>query len=484
MLFRFRSRAITHALAVSLILFTSLSIHAQAATQSGADEGDPVKLFEMGQDAHARRDYQLALKLYEEALRLKPDFPEAEYQRGAALILLERTVEAEKALRRAVELRPDWALAQSSLGVLLLMHTDRVAEGEKLLAQAIESDKRLPTSLVYMTSNAQWRAQASRGALQALLRLLRGVTEGQNATSSEWVARGRIEGDLGETATALKSFERALGIDSENYTARVARAQLRAKMKDYEGALLDAQAARKMAPLDATLNLLVIDIALQAGKREEARREWEALSAETKLTPEAVALHNAMLTCDETPENRAALERALAETPRDTQLLACLGSAYRRVDPARSLEFYRRAAEVEPRNVDIAVGYAAALVQARRFEEAAIIARRVLAIAPDRYEARANLATALYELKRYAEALVEFRLLAEAKPDLAATYFFIATAHDYLGEYPAALTAYETFLARADEQTNKLEIEKVNLRLPSLRNQIKRGEGVKQKKGT
>jgi hypothetical protein len=74
--------------------------------------------------------------------------------------------------------------------------------------------------------------------------------------------------------------------------------------------------------------------------------------------------------------------------------------------------------------------------------------------------------------------------LAQAKPDLAATYFFIATAHDYLGEYPAALAAYETFLARADEQTNKLEIEKVNLRLPSLRNQVKRGEGVKQKKGT
>jgi tetratricopeptide (TPR) repeat protein len=475
MLFRFRSHAVIHTLAVSLILFASLSIRAQATTH---DEGDPVKLFELGQDAHARRDYQQALKLYEEALKLK-----AEYQRGMALATLDRVVEAEKALRRAVELRPDWALAQSALGTLLLMHTRQVAEGEKLLGQALAREGRLPTGLVYMASNAHWRAEASRDALQALLRLLRGVTEGQMATTDDWTARGRIEGDLGENPEALASFERALSIDSQNFTALSARAGLRAKMKDYEKALADAQAASRLAPLDAALKLQVIDIYLRAGKREEARRAWDALPAETKQLPEAVALGNAMLSCDDTPENRAALEKILADTPRDTSLLACLGAAYRRADPARSLEFYRRAAEVEPRNVELATGYAAALVQARRFDEAVIITRRVLAIAPDKYEARANLATALYELKRYPEALVEFRLLAEAKPSLAATYFFIATAHDYLGEYPAALTAYETFLARADAQNNQLEIEKVNLRLPSLRNQIKRGEGAK-KKGT
>ena len=42
-----------------------------------------------------------------------------------------------------------------------------------------------------------------------------------------------------------------------------------------------------------------------------------------------------------------------------------------------------------------------------------------------------------------------------------------------------ALDAYETFLAHADARTNQLEIEKVNLRLPSLRKQIKLGQGAK-----
>jgi tetratricopeptide (TPR) repeat protein len=163
-------------------------------------------------------------------------------------------------------------------------------------------------------------------------------------------------------------------------------------------------------------------------------------------------------------------------------LFARLGASYRTDDPARALAYYRRAAEIQPESADYATGYAAALVQARRFAEAAGILRRVIAKSPQHYIAHANLATALYELKRYSEALPEYQWLLQAKPELAVTHYFIATAHDYLGEYPEALKAYETFLVHADKSSNQLEIEKVNLRLPTLRKQIQLGEGVKRKK--
>ncbi|MGH9903513.1 MAG: hypothetical protein ACRD68_17035, partial [Pyrinomonadaceae bacterium] len=92
------------------------------------------------------------------------------------------------------------------------------------------------------------------------------------------------------------------------------------------------------------------------------------------------------------------------------------------------------------------------------------------------------LATALDGLKLYREALVEYNWLKRERPELPVTYFLIARAHDLLGEFPEALAAYEIFLAKADARKNGLEIEKVNLRLPSLRNQIKLGEGAKPKK--
>jgi hypothetical protein len=68
-----------------------------------------------------------------------------------------------------------------------------------------------------------------------------------------------------------------------------------------------------------------------------------------------------------------------------------------------------------------------------------------------------------------------------AKPEIVVAHYFIATAHDYLGEYPQALASYEKFLAEANAATNQLEIDKVKLRLPSLRRQIQLGEGVKKK---
>jgi len=178
----------------------------------------------------------------------------------------------------------------------------------------------------------------------------------------------------------------------------------------------------------------------------------------------------------------ASLEQLSVEQPRNASVLAQLGAIYRTTDPSRSADYYRRASDLEPRNTDYATGYAAALVQARRFAEATTILRRIILLVPDSYVAHANLATALYEQKRFADSLVEYEWLARAKPEIAATYFFMATAHDSLGAYPQALSAYEKFLATANVQKNKLEIDKVNLRLPVLRNQIKRGEGTKSAK--
>ncbi len=168
--------------------------------------------------------------------------------------------------------------------------------------------------------------------------------------------------------------------------------------------------------------------------------------------------------------------------PRNAKLFARLGEVTRRSDPKKSVDSYRYANEIDPANPKYATGYAAALVQMRRFADAEYVLRRVIATAPNEYAAHANLALALYELKRFAESLTEYEWLAAARPEVAATYFFIAVAHDNLAQYPQALDAYEKFLSRADPTNNKLDIEKVNLRLPKLRDQISRGQGTRRKK--
>src|SRR4051794_31396125 len=197
----FRSRAIiTFALALSLTLLYSASVlHAQSDGVAGDGEADPIRLFERGQDAHARGDLELALRLYDQALELSPEFPEAEYQRAAALLSLGRLPEAEKGFRRAIELRSDWAMPQAALGGLLvrLNHFD---EAEKYLNRALELDAKSTSALVAL-ADLRVHTKAGRASLQPLLERLRSVTSASaEASASLWAARGALERALGDTA--------------------------------------------------------------------------------------------------------------------------------------------------------------------------------------------------------------------------------------------------------------------------------------------
>src|SRR3990172_10829669 len=91
---------------------------------------DPVKLFERAQNAHARGDLASALQLYREAISVRPEFPEAEFQQGNVLVLLGDYAEAESAFRRAIALRKSWALPYTALGGLLLRNNKEKAAEE------------------------------------------------------------------------------------------------------------------------------------------------------------------------------------------------------------------------------------------------------------------------------------------------------------------------------------------------------------------
>src|SRR6266545_8339532 len=466
-----------------LLLGCSSWTRAQTEDSFGDASSDPVKLFERGQNAHARGDLIKALEFYDEAIRVRPEFAEAEFQRGNALLALGRLVEAESGFRRAIEIRKDWSLPYSALGALLV-RLNRDSEAESFLRQALKFDAQSNLAL-RMLADVRLRAGDAREALE----LTRRATNDKEAPVSTWLLRAMAERATNDNSGALASLDHVLQVDPLNFSALMERAEIRIAAGDHEHGISDLKTAEPLLKGEKTsLSRLAADYEL-AGKPDEARRVAEAAglnrperdSAKGTLkvvgTPEEIEAANS----DDPIAARKSLETLLGKNPNNAMLLARLGASFRTVDPSRSLNYYKKAAELEPANADYATGYSAALVQARRFAEAAVVLRRVISAAPNNYAAHANLATALYELKQFAAALTEYEWLLKAKPDLTVAYYFIATAHDYLGEYEQALQGYETFLARADMKTNQLEIEKVKLRLPSLRRQIQLGQGAKQK---
>jgi tetratricopeptide (TPR) repeat protein len=444
---------------------------------------DPVKLFEQGQNAHSRGDLAKALEFYEEAIKVRPEFPEAEFQRGSVLVALGRLPQAETAFRRAIELRKDWSMPYSAIGALLV-RLNRDSEAETFLRQAVKLDRNNYLAL-RMLADIRLRSGDAKEALE----LTRRATEDSEAPGATWFLRALAERATGDNTSALASLNHLLEVEPRNLAALVERAELRIAGGDKEQAIQDLTVAESLIKDDKATASRVAAAYELSGKPAEAHRVAQAAGLIRSADSPAGDANKVIGTSEEIEAansldldvSRKALEALLQKNPKSAMLLARLGGAYRKVDPPRSLDYYRRAIEIEPSNPDYATGYSSALVQARRFADAVAVLRRVVEMAPDNYVAHANLATALYSLKQYSQALTEYEWLLNAKPDLTVTHYFIATAHDFLGEYKQALAAYEIFMARADPAANQLEVERVKLRLPLLRRQVQLGQGVKQK---
>lgn len=467
--------------ATALVLF-SAGAAAQTVEAFGDDATDPVRLFERGQGAHARGELEKAISFYEQALKVRPEFPEAEFQRGSALASLGRFQDAEAAFRLAISYKKNWSLPYSSLGTIL-MRQNRDKEAEEFFRQALTVDKKDGIAL-RLLSELRLRA----GDVKEALDLAKRATTEAEAPASAWVGLAAAERASGNKVAAKTTLDRVLSDEPENVAALMERADVFTDEKNFELAINDLRTASKLKPTDKSVASRLAQLLQQTGKAEEAAVVAKAAGLEVLLptagnptgvigTPEEIEAAN-----NEDPAvSRKALEKLLEKNPRNAMLVGRLGASYRTDDPVRSLEFYRKASELQPDAPEYALGYGAALVQARRFADAIFILRQVVKAVPDNYVARANLATALYESKRYPDAIQQYQWILSAKPDIKVAHYFIATSHDYLGEYPEALAAYEKFLSVADATANQLEIDKVKLRLPLLKRQVQLGEGTKKK---
>ena len=481
---RFRSWT-KHFLALLLVplVVSVAAVRSSAQDDSfGDNAADPVKLFERGQSLHSHGELEKALEYYEQAIKIRPEFPEAEFQRGNALASLSRLSDAEVAFKRAISQKPNWSLPYSALGALLLRE-QKEAEAETILRKALTVDPHDNVAL-RLISEIRRHAGDSKEALEFAQR----ATADKDAPPSAFLVLASAQRASGDRANALLTLNKVLTDDPVNVAALMERADLHLDEKNFDTAIADLQAASRLKPDDKSILARMAYAYQQAGRQDDAQRVAKAGGLEVQDTSPAAKLgvvgsneEISAANSDDVVVSRKALESLLEKNPKNAMLLARLGASYRKDDPAKSLDFYRRASEIQPDSTEYALGYASALVQARRFSDAVRLLQRVVSKGPENYTAHANLATALYELKRYSEAVTEYQWLLQAKPDVVVAYYFIAIAHDNLGEYPEALASYETFLSRADSKTNQLEMDKVKLRLPTLRRQIQLGEGVKKK---
>ncbi|HVF30146.1 MAG TPA: tetratricopeptide repeat protein, partial [Pyrinomonadaceae bacterium] len=404
-------RIVLAPVAIALCLFMV------TAAQDDDRSTQAVALFNSGQDAHEKGDLATAIQQYEKAIKLIPEFPEAHLQRGNAYLSLAKLDEAERAFRRAVELRDDWSLALASLGGVLV-RKGNLSEAETILSKAIELDEQNFPAYAAMTE-LRLKTKADAKVLNALLGRLNLLTLKANPTASIWASRAAVELALGDTRSAKLSAARAIGLDAKSQFGLSTSAEV--ALRENDPAAADLFVKR----LEAENNSEEVK-AMRARVLVAQGHPNEAIALLTSITQpgsETITLKSEIVASVST--NPTDLEKQLVTDPKNGAVLSKLCNAFRTRDPARALDYCRRASEAAPQSVEPVIGYAAALVQAKRYDEAVVVLRRIAAIAPDNSTVRANLGTALFQLKRYAEAKTEFRWLTDHRPDHAAAYYFL-----------------------------------------------------------
>src|SRR5205085_2252062 len=216
----------------------------------------------------------------------------------------------------------------------------------------------------------------------------------------------------------------------------------------------------------------------------------EVLKEDPNNADARVGLTAAMIESGQAGDAIAQLEQLIKAEPNRAALHAQLAALYLPKQPDKALEQYKAAAALEPKNANHQVGMASAMVKQRQFQEAVDVLRPVLDSNPKEdiaYFAHTNLATALFELDDFPNAAREFLWILDHQAKrgdqkrAAISLYFLGVCFDKIGDYEQALKAYEQFMTLASPD-NQLEIEKIKLRLPSIKRQIEKGQSKVKRK--
>ena len=453
------------ALAAVISLFGAAGTYAQ-------EDDDAAALFEQGQDAHEKGDLVKAVELYRKAIEAAGDLPEAEYQIGNAYRSLGKLDEAERAFRRAAELRPEWSLAFAALGSTLVTR-GKYADAGPILKTAIELDRNSFPAYAALT-DLLLRTQAPETELKKVLAKITPLAAGAKPPASIWAAKAGLEAALNDRAAAAKSIERAFELEPKDPEIVYQYAAIHLALGDTEKASAAVRTLESLEPNGERGSLLRASLLVDEEKPDAALALLEKLSS-----PSARVLTMRDKIKAGTTTDVAELKKRIEANARDAAALGRLCSLGQKGDAANTLEYCRRASELEPDNIRHAIGFGVALLQAKQFAAAAELFNKLSTAEPDNTTVRGNLAAALFQLKRFEEAKQQYIRLTEELPENALPFYLLGITYDQLTEYRNAMAAYQQFLRLAKPEDHALEIEKVRFRLPILDRQIRSNKGKK-----
>jgi len=361
-----------------------------------------------------------ALQSAEKAVQAGASSATAQEAHGEALLAVGRNAEADAAFRKALQLDPKLADAQVGLSQALLAekkHAEAVAEARK----ATESDPR--SGEAFAALGTAILAENSKSWSDAIAQAQQGAFVSPTSPVVQ-VAVGKIFEAGGNFDQAVSSYRRALEADPGYAPARVALVQGQVRRGDVDAALPEVQKLAAEAPENGEAQLMLGRILAQKGDLVNAVGPLEKAAKALPNSAEAQALAGyAFLNTRQPDDALTAYKRAVELDRKNVDYRSnyglLLGVAGKNDEAAAEL----KKVIATPGYNDVAahanLGYVYRTMKPPRTEEAIAAYRKAMAIDPKNEQATLGLARSLFNANRFDEAIEMYRKTIQLEPKFA-----------------------------------------------------------------
>jgi protein O-mannosyl-transferase len=224
-----------------------------------------------------------AIRQYQEAVRLKPDYALAHNNLGVALGKKDQTEEAIRELREAVRLDPNYAMAHNNLGAAL-DRKGQTAEAISHYQQAIRLNPYDAGAYNNLAASLDDKGQPDE-AIRQYQETIRLKPDDAGAHNNLGIALGR----QGRTAEAIRQFQEALRLKPDHADAHYNLGVALCQHGQTDEAVRQLQEALRLEPGRAEAHNNLGTAFYQQGRTDEAIRQFqEAL----KLKPDYADARN------------------------------------------------------------------------------------------------------------------------------------------------------------------------------------------------
>ena len=340
---------------------------------------DKNLLLTKAQNAELSRDFQTATRLYKELLRNEPD--NLEYLSTIGSIYV-KSNEDEKALpyyQRIIELFPHSVSAMNGIGAIY-RRLKRYDESIEILQRALNENKDVAN--VYYTLGFTYREM---GLYDEAIECFENVIDENANDVLAYNHLGSIYSAKGDFQKAIEIFKHGLQIDQNHPILNYNIAHCFESLEQYPDAIRSYETALKTKPV-----------------WNDAIRDFS----------------NLLLTCNKTKEAQNIVQRSLRLYPNDANMLCILGKIFlTQFDFDSAEKTFKKAKDINPKDVAILSGFAEALEKGEKNQEALDTLEEALNMEPENLDLLKQYAGTLLSAKDYDEAFRKIDTLYKNNED-------------------------------------------------------------------